>query len=477
MTTTALPHRFVRASAILLAALPIALPAVERQWNGSGANDLITTPGNWTGGVAPVSGTDTMRFVGNVRTAPQLNGNFTSVGPASLAFSSSISSFTLGGTGTLTLNTNSAATANAVATNIAGASTVINVPIVIANSLAGAAQISNNSQASSITFNGSVNYGTTPVIISDANVASAVTFASLTGSSAFTVASTGTTTILDATGMSNTPTAIASFTHGTTVFGSNKGGGGISLGGGQASTVRLLDGVTFSRIVEIAPNVAGTPKTLAINTGNATFSNLVNNANANTSQLTLHAGDAASALSFDGVISGARPIEKTGDGTVNLRAANTFTGGLTISDGTLKLGTGSDRIADSVAITLGAATFDLNNLSDVVGTLKVNGAGTLSLGGGGTNSIAFADSSLIDWSGGSLSITGAFLSGSSIKFGSNASGLGAGQLAAISIDGFTGLGLDSSGFLTGSAIPEPSAFAALAGLGMLGFAAIRRRRR
>jgi hypothetical protein len=64
--------------------------------------------------------------------------------------------------------------------------------------------------------------------------------------------------------------------------------------------------------------------------------------------------------------------------------------------------------------------------------------------------------------------------GSSIRFGTSNTGLTSAQLALININGQSAV-IDSNGYL--SAVPEPSTWAALAGLSGLAFAAGRRRRR
>jgi hypothetical protein len=88
--------------------------------------------------------------------------------------------------------------------------------------------------------------------------------------------------------------------------------------------------------------------------------------------------------------------------------------------------------------------------------LDVTAAATINLGSGGA--LVFADSNLVDWTGGTLNITGSFVSGSSIKFASSG-GLDSTQLAAISVNG-GGAGtatLDASGYLVVNIISDPYA--------------------
>lgn len=171
---------------------------------------------------------------------------------------------------------------------------------------------------------------------------------------------------------------------------------------------------------------------------------------------------------------GAAGLEKLGTGTMVLSAANTYTGSTTVSAGTLALGA-NNVFADTSNMVLNGGTLSVGSFTDTVGSLDLSSlGGGLSLGSGGT--FAFADSSALDWNGGSLSVTGTFISGSSLRFGTSSSGLTLAQLASISIAGNSQpISLDTFGYLT--AVPEPSSFAALAGLGAVAFAGLRRRRR
>ena len=171
-----------------------------------------------------------------------------------------------------------------------------------------------------------------------------------------------------------------------------------------------------------------------------------------TNTLRIGAGDGSG--SYSGVIAngaGTAPVlrvEKIGNGTQTLGGINTYTGSTTINGGTLALGA-SDALPDTSAISIAAATLSVADaVTDTTGTLDATAAATIHLGAGAA--IAFADSRTVDWTGGTLVITGTFVSGSSLRFGTTNAGLTTAQLALISCDGFSNFALDTDGYLTAS---------------------------
>jgi autotransporter-associated beta strand protein len=181
----------------------------------------------------------------------------------------------------------------------------------------------------------------------------------------------------------------------------------------------------------------------------------------------------------------AATLIKTGAGTLRLAAANTsaqaFSGGVTVNAGIVELGHASALGFNAVTLNGSDATLASNSFNATgLGTLTVgasNGAIDLTSGG----SFAFGVTDLSTWTG-TLSIVGTFTN-TSLRFGTTGAGLNNADNATLasrfSIAGFdsSALALDSSGYLTASAIPEPSTFAAFAGLVTFGFAGLRRRRR
>lgn len=153
---------------------------------------------------------------------------------------------------------------------------------------------------------------------------------------------------------------------------------------------------------------------------------------------------------FSGTINGANlSLTKDGSGTFTISGTNMFTGDTMVSAGTLALGAG-DVLADTTAVFIGNATLSIGaGFSDTLGTLDPTGPAKINLGAGAA--LAFADSSATDWAGGALTLTGSFVSGSSLRFGTSGSGLTGTQLSRITAAGFTGFALDNNGFLTATA--------------------------
>lgn len=154
---------------------------------------------------------------------------------------------------------------------------------------------------------------------------------------------------------------------------------------------------------------------------------------------------------LSGATAGAQVVSltKAGSNAWRLSGANTYTGNTTLNGGTFILG--ADNVLPSTTnVTIANATFDASNRTDSMGTLNVSSTATIRLGTGAT--LAFTESSAVTWAG-TLTITGTFVSGSSLKFGNSATALTATQLSKISSAGFTSFSLNSSGFLIGTTQP------------------------
>ncbi len=333
----------------------------------------------------------------------------------------------------------------------------------------------------------------------------------------------------------NNVTLALNGTGGATTFagtiGNGAGTGALALSKTGASTQILTGTNTYTGLTAIS---AGT---LQLGAGGTTGSlastgSIVNNANLtiNRSNAVVQGVDFSSAA-----ITGTGSFTQAGTGTTTLTAANTYGGLTTISGGTLQLGAGgatgslsatgsivnngnltinrSNSVTQgtdfsSAAIT-GTGSFTqsgiggtttltaANTFSGLVtvnfgSTLATNGTGTFGSGDitiatGGTlqlgnaNSIANSANVKIDV-GSSLLL---FFTGTeTVNSLSSVSGgfIAAGTYDATQLQAFFGDSVFAfSGTLnvlsgSASAVPEPSTYAALAGLGVLGFAAYRRRK-
>lgn len=126
--------------------------------------------------------------------------------------------------------------------------------------------------------------------------------------------------------------------------------------------------------------------------------------------LTVTVADNASVaadLTVSGPISG-DDIIKEGAGTLVLAASNTFTGGLTITAGTVQNGS-ADALANTVPVTLDGGTFSTGatmGFSDAAGVLALARNSTIDLGTG-DHALNFSNSSSVSWTSGAiLTVTG-----------------------------------------------------------------------
>ncbi len=192
-------------------------------------------------------------------------------------------------------------------------------------------------------------------------------------------------------------------------------------------------------------------------------------------------------------ITGTGSIIKNGIGTVTLASVNNFSGGTTISGGTLAFANANTNVGPVMVNSGGtlqyansAALPSATALSLAGGTLALSAAyspnfstplsllasSTINFGSGlGASTITFGDSSAQSWTG-SLTISNYDLASDALRFGSTSGSLTGAQLSAINFDGFAAQ-IDSNGFVT--PVPEPATYAVILSFGALMFAAFRRR--
>ncbi|MEI6415491.1 MAG: autotransporter-associated beta strand repeat-containing protein, partial [Pseudomonadota bacterium] len=229
----------------------------------------------------------------------------------------------------------------------------------------------------------------------------------------------------------------------------------------------------------------------------------------------------ATAGTYSNVISGLGAFRKSGVGELTLNNANTYSGGTTVTQGTLKLnragnGTGgtivgtiavnggtlllgqANQISDSSAVTLGGGTINTGGFADKAGVLTVTANSAISglvatTGGAATaNDFLFSSVDLTNYatsSGSYLNLGGGYSYGATINISSsNYTGWSGysttslnnfsdkvlfgstGMKAQINFNGTTGLT-----YIT--AIPEPKVYVAMAMLvALVGVTEYRRRR-
>lgn len=225
------------------------------------------------------------------------------------------------------------------------------------------------------------------------------------------------TTLLNSSGSSFSGLTVSA---GTVGAGANTalGGGAVSLNGGEvmaSGAARTLpnafvltadSGITGSLNLTLTGGLTqtGGDHTLSItNTGATTFSTgaLVLAESDQARTLTLDVAGTSGGLTIssaiqDGAGSGADGLAKAGDGTLTLSGANTFTGAVSVTGGTLKVQSATALGAGSAGTTVGSgATLQLDGgVTTSNGTLTL-GSGSTLVGSGGSNR----------WSG-NLALTG-----------------------------------------------------------------------
>lgn len=428
-----------------LAAVALALAATcsgsfgQVTWNGGNATWALGS--NWSSGSVPISSTN-IEFGNFVGSSP---GTGNTNQPAN-----DVSFTRTSGSSIITLSNGGGLNAGGTISSAVGASEVF---------LRGGGTLS----GANLTVNNAFNLGSRSTSGANAQIGN--------------VSISGTTTI------NSTGTLHAASLNGTTNLGSLDmvTGSTFNLISGGNVTNGTVDGAT-NNITVSRLNGAGTitgAKTgatvtttghLTINgSANGTFSGNITNGLANNVVQISKAGSSTLTLSGNNSYSGVTAVSA---GTLLVSGGGlTGTTSLAVSGGSLQLGA-ANVLSNNATMVLSGGNFSTGattGFGETLGTLDLETAATLTLAlGTGVHSLNFANSSGIDWTGSTLTITGwtgtAGFSGTAgrIFFGNNATGLSPGQLSQINFTGYAnGASILSTGEIV--AIPEPATWALLAG--------------
>jgi autotransporter-associated beta strand protein len=462
-------RKFLRSFDGLLAAISLALTAPSAHaatgtWSVD-ASGLWSLNTNWASSVIANDLLSTANFTNNIA-ADRTVSLDTDRTINRVNFSDS----TTATAGSWILNNNAVATNNLILSGTTGAATGT-VPVIDVGAL-GTGKTATISAIIEGSY-GLTKTGTGKLVLSGANTFSGgVTILSGTvdsktatttlGTGTLAIGGTGGVNPIFQTGVNNSNAVqVNANTTGTSTIAANGNGSGFTMSGG----VTLNGNLTLQTYDN---PINGTFKATAILTGGVTGTGdlLLNNLGlaANTISITTATVNHTGSITLQGTGTGDTTISAPIGANVNSVTQNSatsrlvlsgsnnaYTGPTTINAGTLVLGK-SDVLPNATAVSIGAATLDAATFADTAGTLDVTASATINLGTGAA--LAFADSSGVNWSGGTLNITGTFVSGTSLRFGTSSAGLTSAQLNSITATGITSFALNANGYLIDAPPPE-----------------------
>jgi autotransporter-associated beta strand protein len=164
----------------------------------------------------------------------------------------------------------------------------------------------------------------------------------------------------------NTFTGIVHVGGGILKFSNVTAAGAGSLGNGSTTAVNISNGATLQYT-----GTSGAISGAAATPGAHTYSLVGGNG-------AISVSESATELTLNGAISGAGSLVKSGDGTLTLGAAATYTGSTIINTGTLK-NSAADRLPTTPVFINTGAVWNMSAGDDTVGTIF--GGGTIEAGG------------------------------------------------------------------------------------------------
>ena len=535
------PHFIGPALLLLMAtlALPEAAQAATETWSGV-TNEAWNTSGNWTGtNLPPISG-DSLVFTsatgaGGLNLNNDLtNSSFTLGGTTAITFNAGAGAYVIGnGTTTAnmgntfilggnvlnsstnlqTINNPFSMTAARTFTTSAGGGDIMLTGLISGASgaitKAGSGTLILTNTANSFTGVVSVSAGTVRASDStvygagDQNITTTVLGQAASNGASFASNSTAKTLDLRYNGQNDATIQklqllnskggnllVNSSSTNSTVNVDRESGTGTNktiaffnstMANGAVLTVTGANGYSLGLGTLSAGTGAATGSvTISPTTANVTIGN-INNAGTTGFAHTLILDGTSSGSTITGIIAnsttggGVISVTKQNSSTWTLSGASTYTGATTVNGGTLALGA-ANRIADTSNLVMAGGAFATGGFNETLGTLTLSASSTIDLGSG-ASALVFADSSGTTW-GTSISLSFVnFTAGvDTVRIGTTSGGLTGTQLALITINGSTA-SLDSSGFLSIAAIPEPSTWGVLIGAAALAGTLLMRRYR
>jgi autotransporter-associated beta strand protein len=405
-------------------ALTIGGPAPDaataiRTWQGGpggNANDWTRTQ-NWSPNGQPTS-TDTAQFDNTANSgnlAPTIAGTNTSVGSILFA-SGTTNAYTISGTATLTIG-------SATVAGITNASAT-NQQLSVSTIALGIAQSWDVQSTGNLSLSSAVSLGSNLLTLTGSSSGAGSISGIISGTGGLTKSGTGIWTLSGTnnfTGTTNISAGALTITNssalGSTANGTSLASGAVLRIDGTSGNLSIgAETLTLNGVGLIA-SPAGALRNIA---GNNSWAGAITLGSASSIQsdagtLTLTGGinNAGFLATFQGAgnttvsttkITRSGGLTKNGGGTLTLSAANDYSGGTTLSAGTLTL-SGSGQLGSTTgALTVNGGTLNLGGTSQTVGALS---------GSGGTINTSTGSSTLtVGNGGGSGSYSGTIANGS-----------------------------------------------------------------